>query len=143
MSLEEQQLQMLRRMATLDPPPCFMGGYAEDALLAGTLTRPHEDLDWLLLSFTVDGKEAPAGYRMRLPADLFDQPPARIDDIRIRVAAPLALYQMREGIAAQGSFGEPSERQRESARALREELLSGMTDAELEPTVERLTTHPG
>jgi len=34
MSLEEQQLQMLRRMATLDPPPCFMGGYAEDALLS-------------------------------------------------------------------------------------------------------------
>jgi hypothetical protein len=123
-SLEEQQLQMLRRMATLDPPPCFMGGYAEDALLAGTLTRAHEDFDWRLprrelelrtaqakrlgfsgfetwgeaapgepfylyaengglkldlgiadeersslwikvhrLSFTVDGKEAPAGYR--------------------------------------------------------------------------------
>jgi hypothetical protein len=102
MSLEEQQLQMLRRMATLDPP-----------------------------------------HGMRLPADLFDQPPARLDDIRIRVAAPLALYHMREGIAAQGSFGEPSERQRESAGALREELLLGMTDAELEPTVERLTIDPG
>jgi hypothetical protein len=87
MSLEEQQLQMLRRMATLDPPPCFMGGYAEDALLAGTLTRPHEDFDWLL---------------------------------------PRRELELRAGVRA----------------GLREELLSGMTDAELEPTVERLTIHP-
>ena len=39
---------MLQRMAALDPPPCFMGGYAEDALLAGSVTRLHEDFDWLL-----------------------------------------------------------------------------------------------
>jgi hypothetical protein len=47
-SLAEQQLGLLKRMANLDPPPCVMGGYAEDALLAGTVTRPHEDVDWLL-----------------------------------------------------------------------------------------------
>jgi hypothetical protein len=47
-SLAEKQLDLLRRMASLDPPPCFMGGYAEDALLAGAVTRPHEDIDWLL-----------------------------------------------------------------------------------------------
>jgi hypothetical protein len=35
-------------MALLDPAPCLMGGYAEDALLAGTVTRPHDDLDWVL-----------------------------------------------------------------------------------------------
>jgi hypothetical protein len=34
-------------MASLDPPPCFMGGYAEDALVAGAVTRPHGDLDWI------------------------------------------------------------------------------------------------
>ena len=42
------QLDMLRRMSELDPPPFVFGGYAEDALLAGTVTRPHGDVDWLV-----------------------------------------------------------------------------------------------
>jgi hypothetical protein len=47
MNLDAQRA-MLARMAGLDPPPFSMGGFAEDALLAGTVTRPHEDFDWLL-----------------------------------------------------------------------------------------------
>jgi hypothetical protein len=47
MTLADRQLEMLRRMAALDPPPVFMGGFAEDARAAGTVTRPHEDLDWV------------------------------------------------------------------------------------------------
>ena len=39
---------MLARMAGRDPPPFFMGGFAEDALLAGTVTHPHEAFDSLL-----------------------------------------------------------------------------------------------
>jgi hypothetical protein len=42
------QLDLLRRMSELDPPPFVFGGYAEDALLAGTVTRPHGDVDWLV-----------------------------------------------------------------------------------------------
>lgn len=37
--LAERQLEMIRRMAALDPPPAFIGGFAEDALLAGTVLR--------------------------------------------------------------------------------------------------------
>ncbi len=32
-------IEMLRLMGALDPAPVFMGGWAEDALLAGTMTR--------------------------------------------------------------------------------------------------------
>src|SRR5215471_20279739 len=42
------QLDLLRRMSELDPPPFVFGGYAEDALLAGTVTRTHQDVDWLV-----------------------------------------------------------------------------------------------
>jgi len=35
-------------MSELDPPPCVFGGYAEEALLAGTVTRTHGDIDWLV-----------------------------------------------------------------------------------------------
>jgi len=35
-------------MSELDPPPFVFGGYAEDALLAGTVTRTHQDVDWLV-----------------------------------------------------------------------------------------------
>ena len=43
----ERQLDLLRRMEALDPPVRIIGGYAEDALLDGTVTRPHGDVDWL------------------------------------------------------------------------------------------------
>jgi hypothetical protein len=43
-----KDLELVRRMAALDPAPVFMGGYAKEALLHGGLTRPHEDFDWLL-----------------------------------------------------------------------------------------------
>jgi hypothetical protein len=43
-----RQLDLLRRMSELSPAPCVFGGYAEDALLAGAVTRPHQDVDWLL-----------------------------------------------------------------------------------------------
>jgi hypothetical protein len=35
-------------MSVLEPPVRIIGGYAEDALLAGTVTRPHVDVDWLI-----------------------------------------------------------------------------------------------
>jgi hypothetical protein len=41
------QLDLLRRMSRLDPAPYLFGGYAEDALLAGSVTRRHLDVDWL------------------------------------------------------------------------------------------------
>ena len=47
-ALTAAQLELLRRMSQLDPPPFVFGGYAEDALLAGTVTRPHGDIDWLV-----------------------------------------------------------------------------------------------
>jgi hypothetical protein len=56
-----------------------------------------------------------------------------------RVRAPTsARTRLRVSIAAQGSFGELSERQRESARMLREMFLPGRSDVELDPLIERL-----
>ncbi len=196
-----RQLELLRRMAQLTPAPCVMGGYAEDALLAGTVTRPHGDVDWLFprrelelrvaqaralgfaefetwgeaapgepfylfaqdgdlkidlgitdeadgkhvirvhrLAFDIAGREAPAGYQVVLPDDTYDHPPVEIDGIPIRVASPLALYQLRVGIASQGSFGELSDRHRETSRRLNEAFLGGRHDAELAPPIEKLGT---
>jgi hypothetical protein len=146
-SLAEAQLDLLRRMAGLDPAPCLIGGYAEDALLAGTVTRPHVDIDWIVqrrelplrlaqarrlgfgefetwgesapgepfylyaengelklelgvtdkqdwrvfprihkLAFDIDGREAPAGYRLVLPRDTFEHPSVEIDEVVVRTA---------------------------------------------------------
>ncbi len=49
------------------------------------------------LSFEIGGQQAPAGYRARMPGDTFDHPPVQIEGVTIRVASPLALYQMRDG----------------------------------------------
>jgi hypothetical protein len=198
-TLAERQFALLRRMASLDPPPCFMGGYAKEALIAGTITRPHEDFDWLLerrdsdlrlaqaeelgfsglqtigeaapgdpfylvgesgdlklelgicdeedgalwmkvhrLFFDVGGRPAPAGWRARLPDGTFDHEPVAIDGVEIRVASPLALYQMEIAIAERGSFGELPERHKETSRLLRERFFPGRSETELAPHVEPL-----
>lgn len=181
-----------------------MGGYAEDALLAGTVTRPHDDVDWLIprrelplrleqaavlgfarfetwgeaapgvpfylssdsgdlrlelgvvdedggdlwirvhrLRFELEGGEPPAGYRIRLPADTFSHPPAAIDGVVIRVASPLALYQLRAGLASRGSFGPLSERHRRSLAALRATFFPETTEDELMPQIEPLADAAG
>jgi hypothetical protein len=198
-TLAARQFALLRRMAALEPAPCFIGGYAEDALLAGRVTRAHGDLDWLCprhelelrlaqagglgfedfetwgesgpgepfylfgqngdlkleigvadetaagvhlriwrLAFDIGGREAPAGYRLRLPDDTFRHPRCQLDGVTIRTVSPLALYQFRIGIARQGSFGEPSARQRATSERLREAFFPERSPAELEPPVDRL-----
>lgn len=179
----------------------MFGGYAEDALLVGTVTRAHLDVDWLLprrelelrlaqarslgftefetwgeaapgepfylfaqsgdlsidlgitdevdgrhlvriwkIAFEVDGREAPAGYQFELPGDTYTHPPAQLDGIEVRVASPGALYQIRAGIAAKGSFGELPPGQRANLRKLCETFFPGSTAAELEPRTEPLAT---
>ena len=53
-------------MAALEPPPWFMSGWAEDAVLAGEATRPHDDVDWLLRRRELDerlGQAARLGFQ--------------------------------------------------------------------------------
>ena len=45
--LARRQLDLLARISELEPPVSLMGGFAEDALLDGVVTRPHEDIDLL------------------------------------------------------------------------------------------------
>ena len=176
-----------------------MGGYAEDALLAGAVTRPHEDIDlifprdeeelrraqlaelgftewetwgeaapgvpfylfgqsgelkldlgvidqvdgenWMRvhrLSFTVGGREAPAGYRLRFQDDLFYHPPVELEGIRVKPIPPLALYQMRAGVAERNSFGPLSERHLATMAELRERFFPGIAEDELLPPCEPL-----
>jgi hypothetical protein len=47
-------------MGELEPPVRVLGGYAEDALLFGTVTRPHVDVDWLIARSEYDLRLAQA-----------------------------------------------------------------------------------
>ena len=197
--LTARQLDLLRRMSRLTPAPYLFGGYAEDALLAGSATRPHDDIDWLVprrelelrlrqarslgftefetwgeaapgepfylfaqhgelcidigvsgeidgrsclqvhrLAFEVGGTDAPAGYRVILPDDMYEHPPATLEGIEVHVASPLALYQIRVGIASQGSFGALSQAQVATARRLRQRFFPGAGEADLAPAIEPL-----
>ena len=59
--------------------------------------------------------------------------------IEVWSASPLVLYQLRVGIAREGSFGPLSDQQRESTR-LRERFFPDRSEADLEPATERLPT---
>jgi hypothetical protein len=118
-------------MASLEPPPRFMGGYAEDALLAGTVTRRHADLDWIFPRRELD-------VRLAQPERLGFSGFRTVGEAAPG-AAPLALNQIRIAIAGKGSFGQLSERQRESSRLLREKFFPDRTEAELEPVIEPLS----
>jgi hypothetical protein len=197
--LAKRQLDLIAKLAALNPPPSFMGGFAEDAVLAGTVTRPHEDVDLILhrdeqelwlarlarlgfadwetwgeaapgvpfylfgqhgdlkvdlgiadmadgriwirvhrLAFTVGGEEAPAGYRLRLPDDLFDQPLVELSGIAVKPIPPLAMYQIRAGIAQRNSFGPLSERHLATLAQLRARFFPDRTEEELLPPSEPL-----
>lgn len=197
--LTARQLDLLARMSTLSPAPFLFGGYAEDALLAGRVTRPHADIDWIFprselelrlaqartLGFTtfetagesapgtpfylfghrgdlhidlgisdeIDSRHwacvyrlvfdmpdapTPAAYRFALPDDTYQHPPVPLEGIQVRVASPLALYQLRAGIAAQGTFGPLSERQLSAARQLREAFFPTLHEAELLPEIQTI-----
>ena len=85
-----------------------------------------------------DGKPAPAGYRLRLPGDTFEHPPVDLDGVTVWPISPLALHQMRLGIARQGSFGELGEKQLRSLRELRTRFFPDRSDEELLPPIEPL-----
>jgi hypothetical protein len=78
------------------------------------------------------------GYHVLLPSDLYAHPPVRIEGIEIRTASPLALYQLRAGIASQGSFGPLSEQQLSTRAQLRETSFPNRSEAELLPRTEPL-----
>ena len=197
--LTARQLELIATLAALEPPPWFMGGYAEEALLAGAVTREHEDVDlifprteeqlrlaqlaelgfgdwetwgeaspgvpfylfgqsgelrldlgivdranggnWMRvhrLAFTVGGEEAPAGYQLRLPDDLFDHPVVELEGIALKPVSPLALYQMRAGVAEHNSFGPLSERQRATMAELRARFFPVVPEEDLLPPSEPL-----
>jgi aminoglycoside-2''-adenylyltransferase len=197
--LTNLQLELIAKLAALEPTLTFMGGYAEDALLAGRVTREHDDIDvvfardelelrlaqlaelgfgtwetwgeaapgvpfylfgqngelrldlgvadeqdgrhWMRvhkLSFTVAGEEAPAGYQLQLPDDLFQQPLVELEGIAIKPLSPLALYQMRAGVATRNSFGPLSERHLLALARPRERFFPDRSEDELLPPVEPL-----
>lgn len=198
--LAERQLHLIARLAALEPALSFMGGFAEDAVLAGRVTRPHEDVDvvfprdqqelrlaqlaelgftdwetwgeaapgvpfylfgqdgdlkldlgisdetegafWMRvhrLTFTIGDEEAPAGYQLRLPDDLFEQPLVELDGIPIKPIPPLALYQIRAGVAKRNSFGPLSDRQLATLAQLRERFFPDRTPEALLPLSEPLS----
>ena len=47
--LLQRQLEVMRAVMAWDPPAWIMGGFAEDAVLQGKATRPHEDIDLVVL----------------------------------------------------------------------------------------------
>lgn len=119
---------MLRRMTALDPAPVFMGGYAEDAVLAGELTRPHVDFDWLFPRQELELRRAQAEQLGFSGFETWGE------------AAPGEPFYVfaENGDLQMGSFGELSDRHRESSRLLRERFLSDRTEAELQPLIESL-----
>jgi hypothetical protein len=100
--------------------------------------QSHNVVDVFGLTFQIDGKEAPAGYRLHMPPDTFEHDRVSIDGIEVWPASALALYQLRIGIASQGSFGELNEKQRASLRRLKEFFFPDRSEEELAPSIEPL-----
>jgi hypothetical protein len=122
-SLAEAQFALLERCAALDPPPPLMGGYAEDALLARSVTRPHEDVDWLF-------PRRELGLRLAQAAELGFEAFETWGEAA--PGEPFYLY------GDQGSFGPLSEPQLASLAALRERFFPDRSEEELLPRIELL-----
>jgi hypothetical protein len=67
---------------------------------------------------------------------MFDHPPVTFEGIELSVVSPLALHQIRTGIASQGSFGELSDRHLAASRQLCQMYYPGVDPGALAPVVE-------
>jgi hypothetical protein len=183
-------LNLLRALGQLEDPPALFGGFAEDALLAGTITRPHADLDLLIprpqlsrrleqfralgfASFESYFDEAPGRplvlhakafgldlelgiinvtrdgtpwfmlpdpvthqpYYIELPRDTFTLQRCLLDDVTVWCVPPLALYQMRAGIARTGAFGRLRAHDSPNQMRLRAAFWPTVEEAALQPVV--------
>jgi hypothetical protein len=45
MTAPDRQLELISALMELDPPILLFGGFAEDAVLHGSVARPHDDID--------------------------------------------------------------------------------------------------
>lgn len=86
-------------------------------------------------SFSVPGTDG-ALTTIWLPADTFDHPVARIDDVEVRTISHLAQYQIRAGLAITGAFGELRPKDIAAQRALRERSFADMSEVELQPRID-------
>jgi hypothetical protein len=116
--------------------PFYLFGQNGDLKIDVGISDTIDGRNWVRvyrLSFTVGGNEAPAGYRLRLPDDMYDRPPVEIAGIAIKPISPLAMYQLRAGIAHRNSFGPLSERHRAALALLRERFFPDRAEDELLP----------
>ena len=51
---DDSYLELIGRLATFDPPVHVIGGFAEDAVLHGAVTRPHDDVDVMVDRLMLD-----------------------------------------------------------------------------------------
>jgi hypothetical protein len=130
--LTGRQLDLIAHLGALQPPMFLMGGYAEDALLAGRVTR----CAWTSSPSSASRSGTPGA--LRLSDDMFDQPPVELEGTTIRTISPLALYQIRAGVAQRNSFGPLSDRQLAAMAELRERFFPDPSEEQLLPPSEPL-----
>lgn len=54
--LNQRYLDLIRRLGRLEPPVFVFGGFAEDALVWGKITRSHSDLDVMIRRGELEGR---------------------------------------------------------------------------------------
>ena len=69
---------------------------------------------------------------------MFDQPPGQLEGIAVHTISPLALFQIRAGVARRNSFGPLSERQLATMAELRERFFPDRSEEQLLPPSEPL-----
>jgi hypothetical protein len=185
-----EYLPLIRSLMDVDAPIHLFGGFAEDALLAGSIRRQHDDVDYLVprdrledglrvfdelgferpeirfepspgmplvmgtvrdglnleLSVVDVSKDGTASFsipdevgrlqRVLLPLDMFSWPRVELEGVPVRTISPLALYQIRAGIAVVGSMGPLRPKDKPSQAALRERFFPGISEERLLPAIE-------
>jgi hypothetical protein len=128
------------RGATASAEPFYLEKRGADGLLLeiGVTDRKGSDLflEIAHVDFTLETGAAPVGYRVHLPGDMFQQGTSSFEGIPVRCISPLANYQLRVGIASQGTFGPLRPQDRVATDALRAKFFPTADAGDLQPRVE-------
>ena len=183
-------LELIARIGNWEPPTFIFGGFAEDALLHGVISRPHNDVDVLVFReqlnlyipqaknlgfedfyvyyepipgrplvlnaaneglhleisiferdgdgrayFVVIGGADGKLYRVYLPDDAFAFPLSTLKGVPVQTLSPLALYQIRDGLARVAPFGDLRPTDIPAQKLLRARYFKGKPGKKLAPEI--------
>jgi len=122
--------------------PFYLSKRANDLLMDIAVTDRTDSGELYLelgrVFFRIEEGDPPVGYRVYLPENALTFPAVTFNGFAVRTISPLANFQLRAGIASQGSFGQLRPKDKLSMSRLQAKFFPDVNADDFLPRIERV-----